>query len=244
VYGEVLSAAALYANVTGGLDRDHGRRIAEIADLVCDLWRERDAGIWEVRSEAGHFVQSKMMCAVALDRAVELAEAGYLPTGSLGRWQEERLAVREFVESNGFSETKQSYVRAVGDDEIDASLLLAVSAGYDRPDAPRLIATVDAVRRELARGPLVQRYVGEDGLAGEDGAFVACSFWLVEALALQGRIDEACALMEQLIGLANDVGLYAEEIDAASGAFLGNVPQGLSHLALINAATAIAGATS
>jgi GH15 family glucan-1,4-alpha-glucosidase len=244
VYGEVLSAAALYANVTGGLDRDHGRRIAEIADLVCDLWRERDAGIWEVRSEAGHFVQSKMMCAVALDRAVELAEAGYLPTGSLGRWQEERLAVREFVESNGFSETKQSYVRAVGDDEIDASLLLAVSAGYDRPDAPRLVATVDAVRRELARGPLVQRYVGEDGLAGEDGAFVACSFWLVEALALQGRIDEACALMEQLIGLANDVGLYAEEIDVASGAFLGNVPQGLSHLALINAATAIAGATS
>ena len=244
VYGEVLSAAALYANVTGGLDRDHGRRIAEIADLVCDLWREPDAGIWEVRSEPSHFVQSKMMCAVALDRAVLLADAGHLPNGNLARWQEERRAVRDFVETNGFSETKQSYVRAVGDDEVDASLLLAVSAGYDRPDAPRLVATVDAVRRELARGPLVQRYLGEDGLAGGDGAFVACSFWLVEALALQGRIDEAFTLMESLIALVNDVGLYAEEIDATSGAFLGNVPQGLSHLALINAAVAIAGATA
>jgi GH15 family glucan-1,4-alpha-glucosidase len=239
VYGEVLSAAALYANVAGGLDRDQARRIAEIADLVCDLWRERDAGIWEVRSEPSHFVQSKMMCAVALDRAVALAEAGHLPSRGVGRWQEERRAVRAFVEENGFSETKQSYVRAVGDDEVDASLLLAVSGGYDDPDAPRLVATVDAVRRELAHGPLVQRYAGEDGLEGTDGAFVACSFWLVEALALQGRVEEASALMEELIALANDVGLYAEEIDGASGAFLGNIPQGLSHLALINAAVAI-----
>ena len=118
-------------------------------------------------------------------------------------------------------------------------MLLAVLAGYDEPRAPRLLGTVDAVRRELGRGPLVHRYRGEDGLTGEDGAFVACAFWLVEAYARQGRLDEAATLMDELVPLANDVGLFAEEIDSGSGEFLGNFPQGLSHLALINAAVAI-----
>jgi GH15 family glucan-1,4-alpha-glucosidase len=118
-------------------------------------------------------------------------------------------------------------------------LLLGVLAGYDRPDAPRLVATVESVRRVLARGPLVHRYLAADGLPGEDGAFVACSFWLVEALARQGRGEEAVELMDDLVGLANDVGLYAEEIDPRTKSFLGNFPQGLSHLALINAAVAI-----
>lgn len=243
VYGEVLSAAALYARFAHGLDRDHGRRLAEIADLVCELWPRPDAGIWEVRSEAAHFTQSKMMCAVALDRAVELAEAGHLPDAHVDRWRRESALVREFVESRGYSESKSSYTRADDDEALDASLLLAVIAGYDRADAPRLVGTVDAVRRELGRGPLVHRYVGDDGLPGEDGAFVACSFWLVEALARQRRVEEATALMDKLVGLGNDVGLYAEEVDPPSGAFLGNFPQGLSHLALINAAAAIATAS-
>ncbi len=151
--------------------------------------------------------------------------------------------MREFVESRGYSESKSSYTRADDDEALDASLLLAVIAGYDRADAPRLVGTVDAVRRELGRGPLVHRYVGDDGLPGEDGAFVACSFWLVEALARQRRVEEATALMDKLVGLGNDVGLYAEEVDPPSGAFLGNFPQGLSHLALINAAAAIATAS-
>jgi GH15 family glucan-1,4-alpha-glucosidase len=244
VYGEVLAAAALYAGFAGGLDRDHGRRIAEIADLVCDLWREPDAGIWEVRAGATQLIESKMMCAVALDHAVALAERGVLPDRNVFRWRTSSSAIREFVEQHGYSEIRGSYVRAVGEEELDASLLLAVLAGYDRPTARRLVGTVDAIRRELARGPLVRRYLAGDGIVGEEGAFLACSFWLAEALARQGRVEEASTLMDQLVELANDVGLYAEEIDVTSGAFLGNFPQGLSHLALINAAVAIREATA
>lgn len=242
VYGEVLAAAAVFARFAGGLDRDHGRRLADIADLVCELWRRPDAGIWEVRSEPAHFTQSKMMCAVALDRASALAEEGILSRSHADRWRQEAAHIRRFVETACFSPAKGSYTRAAGDDELDASLLLAVLAEYERADASRLAGTVDAVRRELARGALVHRYVGEDGLPGEDGAFVACSFWLVEALARLGRTGEAAALMDELVALANDVGLYSEEIDPATGDFLGNFPQGLSHLALINAAVAVAGA--
>jgi len=241
VYGEVLSAAALFAEAAGGLDRDHGRRVAELADLVCELWRQPDAGIWEVRSVTCQFTQSKMMCAVALDHAIALAEAGQLPDEPVGRWRRERRRIRHFVESYCYSESMRSYTRAAGGEELDASLLLGVLAKYDTADSPRFLGTVDAVRRELSRGPLVHRYVGDDGLPGEDGGFVACSFWLVEALARQGHVDEAEKLMDELVDLANDVGLYAEEIDSESGEFLGNFPQGLSHLALINAAVALAG---
>ena len=239
VYGEVLWAADVFARSMGSLDRDHARRLADIANLVCELWRQPDAGIWEVRSEPVHFTESKMMCAVALDRAVSLAEAGLFPNANAARWRRESARVRDFVESNCYSEAKRSYTRAAGDESLDASLLLAVLAGYDRPDAPRLAGTVEAVRRELARGPLVHRYLCDDGLPGEDGAFVACAFWLVEALARQGRVAEAAGLMDELVVLGNDVGLYSEEIDPTNNDFLGNVPQGLSHLALINAAVAI-----
>jgi GH15 family glucan-1,4-alpha-glucosidase len=239
VYGEILSAATVFARFAGGLDRDHARRLADIADLVCELWRRPDAGIWEVRSEPAHFTESKMMCAAALDRVAALAEAGDIPSANVTRWRRESTNVREFVERNCFSEAKRSYTRAAGEESLDASLLLAVLAVYARADDPRLAGTVDAIRHELARGPLLKRYVGDDGLPGEDGAFLACSFWLVESLARQGRVGDAAALMDELVALANDVGLYAEEVDPPTGDFLGNFPQGLSHLALINAAVAI-----
>jgi GH15 family glucan-1,4-alpha-glucosidase len=242
VYGEMLDAASEVARFTGTLDRDHARRLAEIANHVCAVWRHPDAGIWEVRNEAAHFTQSKIMCAVALDRACALDEQGMV-RGDVDRWRLERDRIRAFVESRCYSAHKQSYTRSADEDLLDASLLLAVIARYDDPAAPRLVGTVDAVRRELAHGPLVTRYVGEDGLAGEEGAFLACSFWLAEAYARQGRIEEATALIDQLVRLANDVGLYAEEIDPASGEFLGNFPQALSHLALVNAAVAVAEAT-
>jgi GH15 family glucan-1,4-alpha-glucosidase len=239
VYGEVFDAASEFARFTGRLDRDHASRLAQIADHVCAIWRRPDAGIWEVRSEPAHFTQSKMMCAVALDRACTLADRGLL-AGDVHRWRHERDEIHAFVETHCYSERKRSYTRSADEELLDASLLLGVVARYGDPAAPRLVGTVDAVRRELGHGALLDRYAGDDGLVGEEGAFLACSFWLVEAYARQGRLAEATALMDELIALANDVGLYAEEVDPATGDFLGNFPQGLSHLALINAAVAIA----
>ena len=239
-YGELLQTAWLYAVTGHRIDGDIARRLAEVADLVCGVWREPDAGIWEVRSEQRHFTQSKMMCWIALDRASRLAGHGLIPSRHVARWREEAEAIRAFVETHCFSEAKRSYVRSAGSDELDASLLLGVLFSYGDAKGKRWAGTVDAVRRELAHGPFVRRYAGEDGLAGSEGAFLPCSFWLVEALARTGRVDDAAALMDELAGLANDVNLYAEEIDPATGAFLGNFPQGLSHLALISAALALA----
>jgi GH15 family glucan-1,4-alpha-glucosidase len=181
-----------------------------------------------------------MMCAIALRRARELAERGLVAAKHADRWRQEEERIRSFIESRCYSEEKTSYLRSAGDHELDASLLLAVLAGYDEPRSPRLLGTVEAITRELRRGPLVHRYLAEDGLPGEDGAFLPCSFWLVDALARQGRLDQAAALMDELIALANDVGLYAEEIARDTGDFLGNFPQGLTHLALINAAVTLA----
>ena len=135
-------------------------------------------------------------------------------------------------------------MRCANSDELDASLLLGLLFGYGDAKGERWAGTVEAVRRELAHGPLLRRYTGDDGLAGSEGAFVTCSFWLVESLARTGRVEEAIRLMDELLELANDVGLYAEEIEPATGAFLGNMPQGLSHLALISAALAIAEETA
>ena len=239
-YGELLQTAWLYANTGHRIDRDIGRRLAEVADLICGIWREPDAGIWEVRSEVSHFTQSKMMCWIALDRAADLAGRSLIPARNAERWRAEADAVREFVETHCFSEEKRTYVRSAGSDELDASLLLGVLFSYGDERSERWASTIKAIGRDLAHGPFVHRYTGDDGLQGSEGAFLACSFWLVEALARTGRVPEAVERMEDLVALANDVGLYAEEIDPATGAFLGNIPQGLSHLALVSAALAIA----
>ena len=241
VYGELLQATWLYASNGNGLDPETGRRLARTADLVCDIWRQPDSGIWEVRNTPTHFTHSKMMCWVALDRAAKLADAGWVPNDHAAQWRREAAAVHAFVEANCWSERKQSYIRFVGGDELDAALLFAALMGYDDPQR-RLTRTIDAIRRELAAGPLVHRYSGDDGLSGTEGAFVTCSFWLVDALARDGRVDDAVRLMDELLALANGVGLYAEEIDTRTGRFLGNFPQGLVHLALINAAVTIADA--
>jgi GH15 family glucan-1,4-alpha-glucosidase len=236
-YGELLQTAWLYATAGHRLDADIARRLAGTADLVCTTWRERDAGIWEVRSEPAHFTQSKMMCWVALDRALDLARRGLLSTRHAAVWRRERDAIAEFVETRCFS--GDTYVRAAGANDLDASLLLGLLHGYAGPDPARMDTTVTAIQQELQHGPYVYRYLAPDGMAGHEGAFLACSFWLVEALARCGRTDQAVPLMDKLVGLANDVGLYSEEIDPDTGDFLGNLPQALSHLALISAACAI-----
>jgi GH15 family glucan-1,4-alpha-glucosidase len=243
VYGDLIQTAWIYSRRGVELDRDIGHRLAEIADLVCKIWRETDSGIWEVRSEPLHFTQSKMLCFVALTRAIELADANVIPGKNSERWRREAKAIQDFVESRCFSPSKGAYVRAAGSEELDASLLLASLAGYSKGDEPRLVATIDTIRRELGRGPLLYRYLCEDGLPGHEGVFLPCSFWLVEALARAGRFDEAGELMEQLLDLANDVGLYAEEIEPETGDFLGNFPQGLVHLALVSAAVCYAEST-
>jgi GH15 family glucan-1,4-alpha-glucosidase len=238
VYGSLFEAASLYADSGGEIDRDTGKELAKIADYVAEHWREPDAGIWEVRSEPTHFIQSKALCWVALDRACSLAARGAIPRGQ-DEWRAEADAVREFVRENGWDAQQRSYVRAHDRRELDGSLLTMVLLGCEDPTGERGQGLLDAVRRELADGPLVYRYRGDDGVGGEEGAFLTCSFWLADGLARSGRLAEAEQLMEELLALSNDVGLFPEEMDPATGDFLGNFPQGLTHLALINAAVSI-----
>ncbi len=238
--GELLDAAFVYATAGHQLGRDTARDLAGMADFVCRHWREPDSGIWEVRAAPRQHTQSKAMCWVALDRAVRMAQMRLLPGRHTERWSDEAANIRRFIDEHCWSEAKRSYVWYAGSEELDASLLLMAIMRYDPPESPRLRSTIDAVRRELSSGPLLYRYTGDDGIAGAEGAFVCCAFWLVEALGIVGRRDEAAALFEELLRLANDLGLYAEEIAPETHDFLGNFPQGLVHLALISAAMAMA----
>jgi GH15 family glucan-1,4-alpha-glucosidase len=239
VYGHLLESAARFRSQTGSLGAATGRELAELADYVAEHWRDRDAGIWESRGPQRSYVQSKAMCWTALDRAADLAQAGALPDRR-ARWRAEADAVREWIESDGYDEERDTYVRApeLGA-EMDAALLSLPLCAYADATEPRFLATVDAIRRELAAGgPLLYRYTGA---AEKEGAFLTCSFWLVDALARAGRREEGEALMAELVEQANDVGLYAEEIDPTTGEHLGNVPLALVHLALVNAAVSLAG---
>jgi GH15 family glucan-1,4-alpha-glucosidase len=235
VYGDVLDAVYRYALETGALQADTGKEAAELADYVVDSWRRPDSGIWELRDDVRHYTQSKAMCWVALDRTTKLAERGLVPDHSR-RWRAEADAILRYLHEDCWDDGRKTFVRAAGATDVDASLLTLSLFECEPPMSDRINGTIDAIRRELADGPYVRRFRREDG---SEGAFLACSFWLVSALAGAKRVGEAAELMESLVSLANDVGLYAEEIDPHTNAFLGNFPQGLTHLALINAAVAI-----
>lgn len=235
IYGEFLNAFCLYAEKLGDIDEVLGHFIIDMADAAARHWMDTDAGMWEMRAEPRHHVSSKIMCWVALDRALKLAPA--IDSGDrVEVWERERDSIREAILTQGFSDKKQAFAQSFGSDELDASALLIPLVGFLDAHDPRMLSTIDAIAEELTRNGMVIRYRGDDGLEGEEGTFMICSFWMVSCLALAGRVDGAEELFESVVASANDLGLLAEEFDPRSGELLGNYPQAFSHVGLIMAA--------
>ncbi|MGW4152116.1 glycoside hydrolase family 15 protein [Micromonospora chersina] len=239
-YGWVVDAAWAFAQAGQRLYSETWRAVRGFADVVARCWQEPDAGIWEVREPAQH-VHSKLMGWLALDRALRIADTHPLRDRQRRRWQEARDAIAAEVRTRGFDPEAGCYMRGYGTQDLDAALLVLPLLDLDSADSPRVRGTIDAVRDRLsAGGPLLYRYPpGRDGFPGGEGAFLPCSFWLVQALARTGRLSEAVELFQTLLDLASPLGLYAEEMDPATGAHLGNYPQTLTHAALVQATLAI-----
>ncbi len=235
VYGELADTAWLFHRHGGEIDGAFWDFLCSVVDVVASRWREPDEGIWEVRDQRRHFVSSKAMAWVAVDRAIKLAEARGLPA-DVDRWRVLRQEIASRIDEEGAHPTTGNFVRAFGSDELDASTLLLPLTRFVRRDDPRIRATVDAIEHGITKNGLVYRYSGEDGLSGHEGAFVICTFWLIDNLALLGETDRATALFERLLECSNDLGLLAEEIDPSSDEPLGNFPQAFSHVGLIGAA--------
>lgn len=240
VYGELLNALHRYRERLGELHPEIQAFVADLADTAARRWRETDSGIWEMRGEPRHHLSSKVMCWVALDRAVDLApQLG--EHAKLREWTAARDELRAAILERGWSESRNAYAQSFGSDELDGAALLMPIYGFLPATDPRMRSTIEAIARDLTEEGLVLRYRAEeglnaDGLSGEEGTFVICSFWLVSCLAQAGEIERAEALFGQLAGYANDLGLLGEEIDTANGEQLGNFPQAYSHIGLITAA--------
>ena len=236
VFGDLMEVAAMFVERGHVLDLVTRRLLAGVADRCADLWHGRDSGIWELE-QPEHYTMTKIGCWTALDRAHHLAVLGQIDASHADRWARERDRIRDWIDAHCWSEAKRSYTLHAGTDRLDASLLLAVPFRFERRD--RLAATRDAIARELCRGPLVYRY---SGMEAEEGTFTACGFWMVEACALLGEHDAAVQRMDAMLERCGaNLGLLTEQVDARDGTMLGNVPQALSHLALIHAAAAING---
>jgi GH15 family glucan-1,4-alpha-glucosidase len=239
IYGEVLGAVEEHFGRNGdGFYRDVQRLLCRLADVVVRRWKEPDSGIWEKRSAPQQHVHAKVMAWAALDCIERLVKKGSIRGVDTLRWQRTKDEIRNTVLEHGFNRQIGSFVAILHGDELDASLLSLSRVGFLKPDDPRILGTIDAIRRTLGREDLLYRYEmrTDDGLPPGEGAFLPCSFWLVEALALAGREREARDIFETLVGRANDLGLFSEEIDVDSGALLGNFPQALTHIGFMNAA--------
>jgi GH15 family glucan-1,4-alpha-glucosidase len=241
VYGELLGVLHQYRERLGELHPEIQHFAAQLADAAARNWSREDAGMWEMRGEPRHHLSSKVLCWAALDRAVELApQLG--PYAKAEEWAAERDRIRAAVNERGWSEARQAYAQSYDSDELDAAVLLMPLVGFLPATDPRMRSTIDAIDRELTADGLVLRYrnsgegVNADGLTGEEGTFVICSFWLVSCLARADELERAQRLFENLLGYANDVGLLSEEIDTRRGELLGNFPQAFSHIGLITAA--------
>jgi alpha,alpha-trehalase len=240
VYGELLDTLYQYREQLGNLHPEIQRFAAELADNAARRWEGRDAGMWEMRGEPRHHLSSKVLCWTALDRAVKLAPA-LGDHANTDEWERQRDRIRDAVLTRGWSETGQAYAQSFDSDELDAAALLMPLVGFLPATDPRMLSTIEAIARELTADGLVLRYrnregLNADGLTGDEGTFVICSFWLVSCLAKAGQVDRAQALFARLSGFANDLGLLAEEIDGRTGEHLGNFPQAFSHIGLITAA--------
>jgi GH15 family glucan-1,4-alpha-glucosidase len=239
IYGELISAVYEVVRLGGSIPDDIREFLPLVADQACSQWADRDYGLWEIRSGPYHFVYSKAMCWMALDRAIRLARRGVIK-GNVKAWAESREAIRKDVLDYGYDPDtgafRQSYERSVP----DASNLLIPLLELLPFSDPRVRSNIDVTLEQLTENDLVYRYKSDDGIAGGEGGFVLCTFWMVDSLALAGRIDEARRIFEGLVDRANHVGLYSEQVDAATGSFLGNFPQGFSHIGLINSALYLA----
>jgi GH15 family glucan-1,4-alpha-glucosidase len=240
VYGEVVDAAARFARRGGRLDRETQRLLDHLGHTVCERWQEPDEGIWEGRSGRYHHTHSKALCWVALDRLIQLHEAGAISV-CVDDLRAERDAIRAEIEARGYNERLGSYTSLFDGEDMDASLLTLPLYGYVDGAHPRMRSTCALTHERLGHDALIFRYQGtDDGLPPGEGAFGIASFWAVECLARGGSLGAATAAFEQLLTHANDVGLYAEEVDVATGAALGNFPQAFTHVGLINAALTLA----
>jgi alpha,alpha-trehalase len=240
VYGELLNSIHLYRENLGELHLEIQAFVADLANTAARRWQETDAGMWEMRGEPRHHLSSKVLCWTALDRAVRLApQLGDF--ADVERWEQVRDEIRAAVLKRGWSEKRQAFAQSFDSDELDAAQLLMPILGFLPADDPQMRSTIEAIADDLTEDGLVLRYrndegLNADGLTGEEGTFVICSFWLVCCLAKAGEVERAEALFDQLVGYANDLGLLAEEIDTANGEQLGNFPQAFSHIGLITAA--------
>jgi GH15 family glucan-1,4-alpha-glucosidase len=237
IYGELMDAIYLFNKYGTPIDYDLWTHLRRMLNWVVDNWQRPDAGIWEVRGAHQHFVYSKLMCWIALDRGIRLADKRSFPADR-DRWMAARDAIYESIMSKGWNASRGAFMQAYGSDILDASNLFMPLSFFVSPTDPRMLSTLDATMRELVSDSLVYRYNVEhniDGLQGIEGTFSICTFWMVEALTRAGRLTEARLMFEKMLGYANHLGLYAEEV-GPSGESLGNFPQAFTHLALISAA--------
>ncbi|WP_263219248.1 glycoside hydrolase family 15 protein [Pseudomonas atacamensis] len=239
IFGELMDAVYLVNKYGDAISHEGWRHVGEVVDQVCETWQSEDVGIWEMRGETHHFLHSRLMCWVALDRAIRLASKRSLPA-PFARWDNTRQAIYTDIWDNFWNEERGHFVQYKGGTALDGSMLLMPLVRFVSAKDPRWLSTLEAIEKTLVRDGMVYRYRNEDanidGLSGTEGAFAACSFWYVECLARAGQVEKAHLEFEQLLRYANPLGLYAEEFDS-HGRHLGNTPQALTHLALISAAS-------
>jgi len=239
VYGELLAVAHRLQDQLGEMDEAESRFFATLADVAAEVWQEPDQGIWEMRGEPRHHLYSKLMCWVALDRAVEMAEILGVP-GRVPDWSAAQNEIRDVILARGWNDDVGAFTQSFDSETLDASALVIPIVGFLPGTDPRVLQTIETIERDLTDDSgLVFRYREDDGLEGEDGVFLLCTFWLAEAHALAGHPDKAREVFERAVACANDLGLMSEEIDPHTGAAIGNFPQAFSHMGLVNAAWAI-----